>query len=182
MKSPGGSLAGLSNVTPQSASNERTWIQQCTLQVIACGTTINTMDGSKLGPTDQGTNARINATSDGAGNGQDSIDTSVGPPFAITGGANNPIPSLVGQIYYGPSDSQVIVPVYDGHQLNPGGDTVTVVGFMELFIRWASHQGNSDTMSAIVLNVLPCDSASSGTGGTVVSTGGSPIPIRLIHP
>jgi hypothetical protein len=167
----------------QSASNERTWIAQCTPEVIACGTTIQTMNGAKVGPTDQGVDARIHASANGMGNGQDTISTSTGPPFPLTGGANNPIPSLVGQTYYGPSDSQVIVPVYDGHQLNPGGDIVTVVGFMELFIEDASHHGNSDTMDAIILNILPCNSASSGNGGpVVVANGNSPIPIRLIHP
>jgi hypothetical protein len=171
----------------QSGSNERTWIAECTPQPIACGSTIQTMNGKKVGPTDQGVDARIHASGNGGGNGQDTINVTIGPPFEITGGANNPVPALIGQIYYGPSDSQVIVPVYDGHALNPGGDSVTVVGFLELFINYADHHGNSDIVDSNVLNVVPCNSGggsgSGGSGGTtnVLSTGGSPIPIRLIH-
>jgi Flp pilus assembly protein TadG len=172
----------------QSGSNERTWIAQCTPMVIACGSTIQTMNGAKVGPTTQGVDDRIHASNQGPGKGQDTMSLTAGspPPFQITGGSNNPIPALIGQIYYGPSDSQVMVPVYDGHQLNPGGDTVTVVGFMQLFINWAKHSGNSDVVDSYILNVLPCNSgggtaSGSGTTPDVVDAGGSPIPIRLIH-
>jgi hypothetical protein len=168
--------------TGQSGSNLRSYISQCTPQTVSCGSTINTMNGKKVGPTDQGTNARINASGDGLGQGQDSISTSVGPPFPITGGANNPDPGLVGQTFYGPSNSLAVVPVYDGHALNPGGDTVTVVGFMEIFIQDALHHGNDDEVDAIVLNVSGCASGgSSGSTPTVTSIGASPIPIRLIR-
>ncbi|HEV2387657.1 MAG TPA: pilus assembly protein TadG-related protein [Candidatus Acidoferrales bacterium] len=171
----------------QSAANERAWIAQCTPMVIACNSTIQTMNGTKVGPTTQGVDDRIHASNQGPNNGQDTANVATGPPFQITGGANNPIPALIGQIYYGPSDSVVTVPVYDGHQLNPGGDIVTVVGFMQLFINWANHQSNTDLVDSYVLQVTPCNSGG-GTPGAgpvtpdIVSTGGSPIPIRLIHP
>lgn len=176
------------NGNGQSASLLRQYISECAPQPVSCGTTVNTFNGKSIGPTDQGTDARINASSDGLDNGQDAINTSVGPPFPITGGANNPNQSLVGQTYYGPSPSEVLVPVYDGHQLNPGGDTATVVGFMQLFIQDATHQGTDDLIDTIVLNVVACASGGgngNGTGGSTVPAigdpGGTAVPVRLIR-
>ncbi len=177
--------SGNSNGNGQSASLLRQYISECAPAEVSCGQTVSTFNGTSVGPTDQGIDARINASADGLGQGQDSIDTSVGPPFPITGGSNNPDPSLVGQTYYGPSPSGVLVPVYDGHTLNPGGDTVSVVGFIQLFIQDVVHQGKSDLINAIVLNVMGCSSGGDETGdsGTppIAATGGLPIPIRLIR-
>jgi hypothetical protein len=184
----------------QSGSDLRDYISQCTPMTISCGQTLETYNGKSTGPVDQGVEYRIHASGLGMNQGQDTIDTSVGPPFAITAGLNNPNQLLVGKTYYGPSDSVVTVPVYDGHALSAGGSTVTVVGFMQLFLQDANHTGTDDYVDAVVLNVSGCGSGggsgsggegsgagstTSGTGGgtapTVVSTGGAPIPIRLIH-
>lgn len=170
----------------QSAANLRAYISQCAPQIVACGSTIVTFNGSSVGPTDQGTDARINASGDGLGQGQDTINTSVSPPFPITGGLNNPNPALVGNTYYGPSPSEVLVPVYDGHALNPGGDTVTVTGFMQIFIQDANHNGLDMLIDSVVLNVLPCSSGGGAGGGngttpSISAPGGMAIPIRLIR-
>jgi hypothetical protein len=177
--------SGTGNGNGQSSSLLRQYISECAPAQVSCGQTVSTFNGVSVGPTDQGIDLRINASADGLGQGQDTINTSIGPPFPITGGSNNPDSSLVGQTYYGPSPSEVLVPVYDGHTLNPGGDTVSVVGFMQLFIQDVVHQGNSDLIDAIVLNVMGCSSGSqeTGDGGTppVAAAGGLPIPIRLIR-
>lgn len=177
-----------SNDAGQSASLLRQYISECAPSELACGDTVSTFNGTSVGPTDQGIDARIHAGADGPNHGQDTIDTSVGPPFPITGGANNPNPSLVGQTYYGPSDSEVLVPVYGGQTLNSGGDTAKVVGFMQIFIQYASHSGSSDLINAIVLKVMGCSSGggndSSGDSGSttpLTTTGGAPVPIRLIR-
>lgn len=175
-----------SNGNGQSASLLRQYISECVPQLLSCGSTVSTFNGSSVGPTDQGTDARINASGNGMNRGQDTIDTSIGPPFPITGGANNPDTSLIGQIYYGPSASQVLVPVFGGQYLNPGGDTATVIGFMQLFIQDAVHSGTDDIMNSIVLNVIPCSSGGgngdgNGTTPEVTAPGGMAVPVRLIR-
>ncbi len=177
----------------QSGSNLRNYISQCTPMTISCGETLQTYNGKSTGPVEQGVEDRIHASGLGLNQGQDTIDTSTGPPFPITGGQDNPNPLLVGKIYYGPSDSVVTVPVYDGHALSAGGSTVTVVGFMQLFLEDANHKGTDEYIDAVIMNVSGCssgDGTGTGTGGgtggsttspSVVSTGGAPIPIRLIR-
>jgi Flp pilus assembly protein TadG len=172
------------NGNGQSSSLLRQYISECVPQLLSCGSTVSTFNGNSVGPTDQGTDARINASADGLNHGQDSISTSTGPPFPITGGSNNPNSSLVGQIYYGPSPSEVLVPVYDGHELNSGGDTATVVGFIQLFIQDAVHSGASDLIDTIVLKVIGCSSgggAGSGSTPEISSPGGLAVPVRLIR-
>jgi hypothetical protein len=169
-----------------SGSCYRTCIQTCSASPIACGTTLNTVNGKKVGPTDQGIDALINASGDGPGNGQDTIDTATGPPFPITGGANNPNPALVGKVITS-SPSLVTVPIYDGHGLNPGGDTVTVVGYMQMFVQFVTHKGTDDAITVIVLGVTGCGtrtgtcSTSGSSGGTITGGGGALFPIRLVR-
>jgi hypothetical protein len=183
----GTQVAGLSgNGNGQSASLLRQYISECAPSQLACGQTITTDNGNVVGPTDQGVDARINASADGPNNGQDAINTSVGPPFPITGGSNNPNPALVGQTYYGPSPSEVLVPVYGGQTLNAGGDTTTIVGFMQIFIQYATHSGNSDLINVVVLKVMGCASGNGGGGSdnstsSLTEAGGAPVPIRLIR-
>lgn len=176
-------LSATGNGNGQSASLLRQYISECAPSRLSCGDTITTDNGNTIGPTDQGIDARINASADGPNNGQDIIDTSSGPPFPITGGANNPNPSLIGQIYYGPSSSEVLVPVYGGKTLNPGGDTAKIVGFMQIFIQYASHSGTSDLINVVVLKVVGCASSdgSDGTTPSITQAGGAPVPIRLIR-
>lgn len=169
----------------QSGALLRQYVSECAPSKVACGSVVNTYSGKSVGPTDQGVDARIHAGADGPNNGQDTINTSVGPPFPITGGANNPNPALAGQTYYGPSDSQVLVPVYDGHALDASGDSANVVGFMQLFIQDAVHQGNSDLIDVVVLHVIGCGSGGGEPGASatpsLTQAGGSPIPVRLIR-
>jgi hypothetical protein len=171
--------------TGNSGSALRTYIEECAPSYIACNSVQQTADGKKVGPTDQGTNTLIHANGDGLNQGQDSIDTSTGPPFPITGGSNNPNSNLVGQTFYSPSDSIAAVPVYDGHQLTPGIDSATIIGYFQVFFKDAIHHGNDDQVDVIILNVVGCGSGGSGISGSppplVTSNGGTPIPVRLIH-
>ena len=147
---------------------------------LACGGTVWTITGNKVGPTKQGANNLI-----GGPNGQDSIDTSTPPPFNITAGANNP--------YYPPgtqditqSSSIVTVPVYGGTgQLCPGNSCAqqTVIGFMQLFVTDVAN-GSKDLVNAKVLNVVACGSSGNGNGnGGPPVTGGAAtlIPVRLVR-
>jgi Putative Flp pilus-assembly TadE/G-like len=192
-------LVGFDGAPPSSGSALRDHIAECTPEILSCGSTLTTANGKKVGPTTQGTEALINANGDGLNQGQDSINTSDTttcpgsspslPIFPITGGANNPNPSLVGKIFcdYSESPSVATVPVYTGGSLTPGGSNITVVGYMQVFIQQADHNKNSDDVDVIILNASGCGGSPGGGGGgggnptPIVAAGGSAIPIRLIR-
>jgi Flp pilus assembly protein TadG len=188
--------------TGNSGAALRSFIETCAPTTIACHASLNTANGKKVGPTDQGTNALINASGDGPDNGQDllcspatctnnssaanfggsscSSSTCETLPFVITGGANNPNSSLVNQTFLAPSSSVISVAVYDGSQLASGGSTVTVLGFMQLFVIDAIHSGSDDEIDTVIENIGGCGTTSSSPN-PVIDTGGSFVPIRLIH-
>ena len=170
--------------TGSSGAQLRDYIETCAPRVIACSTPLNTANGKKVGPVDQGIDALIHASADGLNQGQDTIcspttsPACTSTPFPITGGANNPNPDLVGKVYYGPSDSVTNVVVYDGTPLDPGGSIVTVIGYMNLFVVDADHNGQDDIINGIILSIEDCGDTS---GDPVVGSGGAAVPIRLIR-
>ncbi len=180
-------LVGFGGAPPSSGAALRTHISECTSAILSCGDTLTTANGNIVGPVNQGTNVLIQANGDGLNQGQDSIDTSIGPPFAITGGANNPNSALRGKVFYdySQSPSVVTVPVYSGNSLPPGGTTVRIDGYMQVFVKDANHQGKDDFLNVVILNISSCGGASGGggggSGGPIVAASGSPIPIRLIR-
>lgn len=144
-----------------------------------------------------------NSLPDGLNNGQDYIcapyalpgaaaqsscpTTNPASPFKFVVGTNNPYmgqSSAAGQakdLTSGVSDSVVSVVLYDGQQLSSGGGTVTVQGYMSIFIQDALHSSNMDTVNAVIVDVGGCGTGGSGSTPDVNSPGGSFIPIRLIH-
>jgi|SRR5690348_1904621 len=176
-------LVGFSGAPPSSGSALRNHISMCTSAILSCGDTLTTANGVNLGPVEQGTQTLINANGDGLNQGQDSIDTTIGPPFPITGGSNNPNPNLRGKVFYDYSESPSVVtlPVYNGSSLPPGGTQVQIVGYMQAFIKDIVHQGTDDYLDVVILNISSCGASSSGSSNTVVASAGSPVPIRLIR-
>lgn len=181
-------LVGFNGAPPSSASALRNHIVECTSAILTCGTTLTTANGKKVGPVTQGVEDLIDAGGTGLDQGQDSINTNVGPPFAILGGSNNPTPDLRGKTFYnyGESPSVVTVPVYAGNALTPGGSNVQIVGYLQVFIQDVIHKGNDNEVDMVILNASYCGgSPGTGSGGssnsTVVGNAGSPIPIRLIR-
>jgi len=74
------------------------------------------------------------------------------------------------------SDSIITVPLFENTTNAPLPPTVTIVGFLQLFVDDVGPQGD---LNGHILNVSGCGTSSSGT---VASGGGvSPIPVRLIH-
>jgi hypothetical protein len=174
-------------------------IQCCNTDHVACfsNVAIDNQTGALQGPTELGVACLINETTIGSGTGQDTLcGTSVlqpntnatcGPAFQIYGGPNNPVPALRGQpIPSSSSPGVVTVPIYDGAQLSPGssGAMVTVIGFIQFFLDSVDATGqNQGNVHATILNVAGCKpGGSSGGNPPVVNGGGSPIPVRLIHP
>ena len=58
---------------------------------------------------------------------------------------------------------------------------MTVIGYMQMFIKDADHKGSDDLIDAAILNIGGCGGNQGGGSQTVTSSGGSPIPIRLIR-
>lgn len=146
----------------------------------------------------------VNNLPDGLNNGQDymcapfslpgaqaqsscpALPTTPGSPFPIVTGYNSPYGNTAGQTFdvtTGGSDSLVNVVLYDGQQLSPGGGTVTVQGYMSIFIQDALHDATGDTIDAVIAQVGGCGTGGSGTTTPDANSpgGGSFIPIRLIH-
>lgn len=177
--------------TSQSGASYRTIITESAPQTVACNQSLNSLNGHKVGPTDQGIQALIHANGDNLNQGQDYMCSPSYPnsggndctsqPFTILGGSNNPY-GLSGQTFLSPSDSIASVVVYDGHQLPPGGGTVTVIGYMQLFIQDVVHSGNDDYIDTVVMSIGGCSGGTAPSAPPpVISDGGSFIPIRLIR-
>lgn len=207
-----------------SKSEVRNAIQECV--PVTCGEQLPAVPGKGVGPVDQGVEDRIDASgASSSGNynqGQDTIVTNSAsaPPYQIYAGSNNPL-VVAGDVTAGSaispqqSPSVVTVALYDGAVcgvtepngtiesssnsdcIGSGGGTVTVVGWMTLFLEGYVHSGNNDSVPSVVMSMTPCNGTSgtggsggngggSGgqTGGTVANAtapGSSPIPIRLIQ-
>jgi Flp pilus assembly protein TadG len=97
-------------------------------------------------------------------------------PFQIQAGTSSLLgvsPALVTS-----STSIASLPIYDSNTVTsfPGGTTtVTVIGFLQVFINYVDGNGN---VNVTVMNVAGCGNAAPGTA----LTGTSPVPIRLITP
>ena len=107
--------------------------------------------------------------------GQDLLDTSVFP-YEIKAGPDNPVMTS-GVITS--STSIVTVPIYDSSANLPSFShpTVTIVGFLQVFVKQARSDGDLDVT---VLNVAGC--SNTATNPPIPASGTSPVPIRLITP
>jgi Putative Flp pilus-assembly TadE/G-like len=162
----------------QSKSAWETNVTSCAPVPMQCGDIIPTLDGKAVGPNDHAIDNLIHAP------GQDTINTTSGPPFFITGGSSNPY-GMAGKIFYSPSDSLVSVPVFSGlntsgKPISPGKDSIKVVGKLQLFIQDIVHSGKDDIIDAVITNIGGCGTGPAG-GTPITMAGGSPIPIRLIR-
>ena len=187
--------------TTQSGQSYSTYISECAPEYVACGSTLDTLNGKKVGPTNKGIEDLIHASGQGLNQGQDymcspSYDSPIGsanycsdptafPPFPITGGTNNLYNEAAKTFNQatGVSDSQVNVVLYNGMPLSPGGSTVVVQGYMSLFIQAVDHKSTTDDVYAVVTQIGGCGGGPTGpnSGNIATSGGGSFIPIRLIR-
>jgi Putative Flp pilus-assembly TadE/G-like len=183
----------------QSKNQFESNVQFCnTNVVITCGDTLNTLNGNAVGPNGHAVGCLITygATCNSQTvNATDSIVVNAGatPPWTITAGAGNPFFPAGSTITQ--SASIITAAVYDGHALNPGGDTVTIIGYLQFFIKDVAHHGSgggqTDDIDTIIMNVTTCGAgggtcgaggSGQGTGGTVAGGGAGFVPVRLVHP
>ncbi|HET7214906.1 MAG TPA: pilus assembly protein TadG-related protein [Terriglobia bacterium] len=182
-----------------SAAVYRTNIECCNNTPIVCGSnsvTLQSTAGNMVGPTQQGVDCLIHQSgssfSGDSNCGQDRIggnsNPCSGPPpsivndLSITAGPNNPYVAQGTGLSAQNSDSVVALPIWDGTPLQSGQNpNVNIVGFLQLFIQ--SEGSPQGTVYGTVLGVTACGDGGGGTGGTtpIVASGGSPIPVRLIH-
>lgn len=171
----GGGTAGYTNA-----------IQICPTIQFTCGNTISTLELKLGSSTETAVESLIHASNSGLGQGQDTIDTTVSPPV-IRAGSNNPL-VLNGVITAGTpittSDSLITAFVYDGHKLGKESETLTVVGFMQVFI---TQVDSDNDIPGVIMNLAGCggnpqpNGACSSSSGTVSGGNGSLIPIRLVR-
>jgi Flp pilus assembly protein TadG len=167
------------------SGNQVPCITGCTTSLYACGSTTTTVQGARVGQI-RSVNTLIHASGDGPANtGQDTITINPDGSWTVKGGTNNPNPALVGKTIIN-SDSLVTLPIYDGHTLNPGKQTVTIIGYMQVFIEYLNPQiGSGDIPITVrILNVTGCGNRTGTCGdssSTVQGGGGSLIPIRLVR-
>jgi hypothetical protein len=109
--------------------------------------------------------------------GQDLIDTTTQSPILFIAGLNDPFvgASIQAGDHILTSDSVVTIPLYDGLTVPASGGSVTVIGYLQVFITSVDNQGD---ISATVLNVSGCGTAPSGSP---VQGSISSVPVRLIQ-
>ncbi|PYX46255.1 MAG: hypothetical protein DMG79_16940 [Acidobacteria bacterium] len=115
--------------------------------------------------------------------GQDTFDNYAAPstyPFQVLTGSSSPLGLASGSPITS-SNSIVSLPIYDEKltTLGTGTTSVTIVGFLQVFINAVDQNGD---ISVTILNVSGCGNGSGGTVGPSPVTGTSPVPIRLITP
>jgi hypothetical protein len=148
------------------------------------GNVVDLSENPAAGDTMNGTQCLIHQDKPtGGNNGQDELQPPGGPtpyyPFQIQVGSNNPLlnAGVGNNDLITSSNSIVSLPIFDTSTLptfTAGGTTnVTVVGFLQVFIRRVDSSGD---VHVTVMNVSGCGNSASGTA----LTGTSPVPIRLI--
>ncbi len=112
----------------------------------------------------------------------DQVDPTVvpSPPFEFLAGTNNPITGSVGKDVM-TSDSLVTVPVFDVGSFAPPSNTVTIVGFVQLFLNSnGTETPNNGRVYNTVINMVGCGTGASGQ--PILGNGASPVAVRLISP
>ena len=171
----------ISSCSPQPvACGANFALQEVAIETAGCGVSYNSM-------TNTGTSCLIHGTSPGSGQdcmGADAASCGVAAasptPTTIFAGANN---RLVGDgvnpgDLISTSDSLVTIPVFDSSAAQivaPGN--VTVIGFVQAFIRSVDGAGN---INIHLVNISGCGSSVSGS--PVQGDSISPVPVHLISP
>jgi hypothetical protein len=180
-----------SNYAQAIAGCDQSTNYQCGVQL---GNTVDLSEnpGSPNGDTLNGVQCLIHQKGNGGGSGEDSLAPGATPynyPFQIQAGSSNPLVTnvlaTVGDTITS-STSIVSIPIYDtASPTSPptftsgAQTTVTIVGFMQVFINSVNNNGDVDVT---VMNVSGCGN---GLGTTVSSPplyGTSPVPVRLVTP
>ena len=182
-----GSLSNDSDYQPAIGGCDQSTVYACGTQLGAqADLTENPVNPHSLnGDTGTALQCLIHAAAQGAGNGQDQLNTAT-YPFQIQAGSDNPLvkDGLVSNNgIITTSSSIVTMPIYDnglGAQLaRVPQPPVTIVGFLQLFIQYLDGNGHP---YVTVLNVAGCGNGQTTTVSSSPVFGTSPVPVRLITP
>jgi hypothetical protein len=133
------------------------------------------------GPTENGLQCLIHTTA--GSNQQDMLDASkfvsgTGPVLISPGPYSQSLYGLQPADLMATSDSIITVPLFDNSNRQLPAN-VTIVGFLELFVRDVGSGPRSGNFSTVILNISGCGQAM-GTAG--ISAGGiSAIAVRLVR-
>ena len=125
----------------------------------------------------------MNCLTHSTGNQGDSVDPAfIPPPFEFLAGGDNPIVQT-GALAAGTdvmvSDSLVTVPVFDSS--TPATNSVTIIGFVQLFVNSDGLSNSAPNLGHIqttVINMAGCGTGASGQ--SIIGNGASPVTVRLI--
>lgn len=159
-------------------------IAGCVQTAIACNGTA-TIDTTNLPGRNTQTARAVNClTHATAGGGGDLVDTAAtpSPPFQFLAGDDNPIPGLSGSDVV-VSDSLVTVPVFNSVAGNPPTNSVTIIGFVQLFlnpdgIATPTFGATRGQVNTTIINMAGCGTGATGT--PILGNGASPVAVRLI--
>jgi Flp pilus assembly protein TadG len=129
--------------------------------------------------TSLGSQCLIHASSEGLGQGQDTL-TEPGSMFSAPYQIKQKSGNLVTT-----SSSIVTIPIIDTtNPLVHGGGAVTVVGFLQAFINQVDDgtTAPAGSINITVLNIAGCSATNNAANPVVGGSGTSPVPVRLIGP
>jgi hypothetical protein len=126
--------------------------------------------------TAEGVQCLIHATGTGLDQGQDGLNWTTWPsdPMQITPAAGTPLMST--------SSAIVTIPIIDvttANAFNVPAGSVTVIGFLQAFVRRIDGNNNIEIK---VMNVVGCSQTPIGASPIIGGNTSSPIPVRLITP
>jgi hypothetical protein len=176
----------LPTCTPALSTPYEQSIAGCIQTPIACNdpANIDTSDyTSRNTETADAVNCLTHAT---ATNGDaDQVDTAGVSyplaPFQFLGGNNNPVASAQGKDMM-ISDSLVTVPVFNSTNGTAPASTVTIIGFVQLFLNPDGNEtpNTGGRVKTTVINLAGCGTGASGQ--PILGNGASPVAVRLITP
>src|SRR5208282_4656751 len=173
--------------TPPLTTDYQKGIAGCIETPISCNRSANIDVGADFNRNTETADA-VNCLTHATPNPSDAdqVDPTVvpSPPFEFLAGTNNPITGSVGKDVM-TSDSLVTVPVFDVGSFAPPSNTVTIVGFVQLFLNFDGTEtpnfgGNNGRVRTMVINMAGCGTGAAGQ--PILGNGASPVVVRLISP
>ena len=160
-------------------------IAGCVQAPISCNATGVHVDIDAYAGRDTDTFAAVNCLSHSASSTGDTLDLSTftAGPFEFLTGTGNPLVAagvLSANKDVLVSDALVTVPVFDTNSVS--GNTVNLIGFLQLFLNPDGNAAPNATghISTTVINMVGCGSSS--TGNPVYGNGATAVSVRLITP
>jgi Putative Flp pilus-assembly TadE/G-like len=160
----------------------------CVPRPIRCGPTAASAIDIDVNPYTTGRNAdtfqaaKCLIHDTGAAGDSDTIDSAAipSPPFQFHAGNQNPVAGAVGNDVL-VSDSLVTIPVINTNAGATPGTTVTVIGFLQVFLNSTGTAMPGPQIPVTVVNMAGCGTGATGTP-PILGNGASPVVVRLISP